>query len=506
MPRIILRVLLPILILLTSKAFALPIDWHGVFGVDSTLIDSYRRVKSVTDNSSSGNAGDGGTQEVPLASGNHANASWQSYIFRLNPVMIINDSATLKGEITSGYGRGGRLGDNSTQSQEAGFGNALYVQNTSDENDSVIINKVYAELYSDTATWVIGRHSSEWGLGVIQNAGNDTWDRHTFVRDGVTMKIKLGNFHIQPFWAKINSNGSLTRATKVKEYGISLLYDNPERDMSFGILFSKKQNGAFDGQQLTGINSAQPVGAASATTTAIGRTDVKLTDIYFRKAFGDLEIAFEVPILSGDLGFLYGNLTTPTKYKAKAIIFESKYKASESWTIGFDAGKVSGDAGGTSSFDAMYLNPNYQIANLLFRYNTRAVSNPNDPNAVNGKSVYDSYITNTMYARFGVKYTAEKWTWNTGFIWARAEETAKTGATAFNHQSNKAFDAVKAQSDDLGYEVDFGFEYQWNKEIQVGASLGYLFAGDYWSFTNDPNVTNSTQNSYAAQIRTSIDF
>src|SRR5690606_28969879 len=150
--------------ILPATAWSLPIDWHGVFGVDTTLIDSYRRIKSTTDNSALNN----GTQEVAFATGNQANASFQSYVFRLSPTIIVNDSASLKGELTTNYGRGGRFGDDTTRSgsNDAAFGSALYVHNNSG-GDDLLVNQLYAELYSDAATWQIGRHSYEWGLGAV---------------------------------------------------------------------------------------------------------------------------------------------------------------------------------------------------------------------------------------------------------------------------------------------------------------------------------------------------
>ena len=96
----------------------MPIDWHGVFGVDTTLIDNYRRIKSSTDQSP---AIFNGSQELKLASGAHSDASHQGYIFRLNPHLLVNDSATFKAEFTSGYGRSGRLGDSFAQNKNGGF-------------------------------------------------------------------------------------------------------------------------------------------------------------------------------------------------------------------------------------------------------------------------------------------------------------------------------------------------------------------------------------------------
>ena len=86
---------------------ALPIDWHGSFGVDSTILGNFRRIKSKVDNS----AINTGTQEVSLDNGSKSSASWQSYVFKLSPTMVINDAATFFGELTTGYANGGYLGD-----------------------------------------------------------------------------------------------------------------------------------------------------------------------------------------------------------------------------------------------------------------------------------------------------------------------------------------------------------------------------------------------------------
>ena len=97
--------------IISFNAHSLPIDWHGIFGVDTTLIDNYRFIEQA--NQRTDPATDIGTQEIKLAAGDQANASFQTYVFRLNPEIIINDTASFYGEVTSGYGRGGRLGDNS---------------------------------------------------------------------------------------------------------------------------------------------------------------------------------------------------------------------------------------------------------------------------------------------------------------------------------------------------------------------------------------------------------
>ncbi|WP_127715560.1 hypothetical protein [Halobacteriovorax sp. HLS] len=476
--------------LATSSAFALPIDWHGAFGVDTTMIDNYTRIKGTTPNKPMGTANPG-SQEMPFANGTNK-ASFQSYIFRLNPHLIVNDLASFKAEFTSGYGRGGFLGDDGVVEGKTsnGFGNALYIQNKSSGSNGLVINKAFMELYSDTATYVIGRHSSNWGLGALVNAGDGTWDRHTYTRDGITAKIKIGSFHLEPFWAKIDSTDSFSKPAKATELGAGLVYDNVDRDIAFGILYSKKKSYSAN-------NSSNTDAINNGSTYSLGETSVTITDIYFKKVFGNFKFQAEVPILSGDLGKVYN--TTNTKINSKSFIFETEYKLSDSWKVALDFGSVSGHDGSTSSYDAMYLNPNYQIANLLFRYNLAAVSD-------RSQYLYDSYITNANYIKVAGQYNSDKWSWVAALIWAKANETAKSGTSSYNHTNNTIFTAADTQSDDLGLEIDLNFDYHWNNAVTVGGSLGYLFAGDYYAFTNDPSAKNSADNSFALQLRSSIEF
>ena len=486
---ILLALFITITITITSPAsFALPIDWHGVIGMDTTFIESYRRITPTdkTDKKEDDEPGTG-TQAVPLASGGQTSASFQSYILRLNPVMVINDSATFKAEISTGYGRGGILGDSSVQSLERGFGNALYNINHSytEKGPYLGLGQFLLELYSDTATYILGRQSFHWGLGAVHNSGEEVWDRYAHVRDGITMKVRLGNFRISPFWARINSTDGLTRASRVREYGLNFLYDNPARDLSIGLLYSKKSHGADNTSITTKIkNPTEP--------EPLGHTDVKLTDLYFRKSFGLFEFALEFPLLSGRMG--------DSSYKTQAIILESTFRPEKSWAIGFDWGRVNGDDGGKKAFEAMYLHPNYKIAHLLFHYNLLAVADPD-------KGLYDAYITNAMYFKLHGTYSSDPWIFKTAFILAKALEVAQSGKeTSFNHQRNTYFKAKADQEDDLGFEIDVDLDYRWNTEVTVGASVGHLFTGDYFAFSNDPNSVHESKNSFVLQLRTVVEF
>ena len=471
-----------------SEGYSIPIDWHGTLGFNTTNIINYGKSTQTANTSSAGSAG---SQEVVKSNGGDGdNASFQSYIFKLEPEIVINDASTVYAEFTNGYAKGGRLGDNSISSIDSSIGNALYAyNNTNTANGTLAVNKLFLKLYSDAGTYLVGRHSVNWALGAVISDGKKTWDHYSYIRDGVTIDFKLGNFFISPYWAKLGSKGSMTRSHKVEEHGVSLLYDNPEKDFGFGFLYSKKDSGTQQQHITTTINGT--------TEYSVGVVDTKLFDLYFKKTFGDIKIQLEVPIFFGKIGQLY-NTNQSVNYKARSFILETDYKVNDSWNVGIDAGLISGEDGKTSSFDASFLNPNYQIALLMFRYNLNGVTDDT-------KSIYDSYITNATYVKVYADYLSGKWLWNSAFIFATAGETAKTGEKAYNHSLNKQFTAIEDQADDLGFELDFGFDYKWNKEISITGNMGYHFVGDYYAFTNT-GTSNDTENSYIFQFATSIDF
>jgi hypothetical protein len=490
-----MKKLLPVTLAVASVniAHALPIDWHGEFQFDTNRIEEYRRIESTTDNSANGA---GGSQEVPLGVGTKSNASYQSYIFKLIPEIVVNDSTTLKAVLTSGYGNGGVWGDSNDKRQEGTAtgnttqnANALYAHNTVTDSN-INVTQAYATFYSDTATYNLGRFATHWALGAIHNSGEEINSRHATIRDGIKLDFKIGNFKISPYIAKVSSGSTLTKATRIKESGVSLLYNNLDQEMSFGILYAKNKASNF------AVITSDIDG--DGNNTDLGKTDVKITDIYFKKSFGKFTTEIEVPMMDGEVGKLYST-TSEAKYKAKAFLFHNTYAYNNNHVFNLNFGKVSGDAGNTTSYEALYLHPNYQVANLLFRYNVRAVANSSENN------IYDSYITNTFFFKFSHKYQAGKWNWTNSLVWAKAQETAKAGTQSYNHETNRIFTASFDQKDDLGIEIDSDFTYKWNTSVTLGGSIGYLMTGDYFAYTNTA-AENSVKDSYVLRAFANIKF
>ena len=131
------------LLLLTTAAMALPIDWGGSLGLDTTLIDNIRRSKDKVPT-----AKNSGTQGI---ANNDNGAHFQTYVFKLNPHLIVNDAVSIKGELSSGHTRGGFWGDNATQTQDQNTGSNSYYSTVPAQRSTLNVNQLYAELYADTA-------------------------------------------------------------------------------------------------------------------------------------------------------------------------------------------------------------------------------------------------------------------------------------------------------------------------------------------------------------------
>lgn len=488
---------------LAQSGWPLPVDWNGIFSMDTTRLDTYTRTaKGVVIPE---DIKDGDQRIIPVSDGIH-NASFQTYLLKLRPTIIVNDAVSLFGEITTGYASGGHLGqgieqtgDHKGEAKNHGLGNALYNYNT--YRDKLHIRQIYAKYYSDTATYVIGRQPLHWGLGAILNDGSRNGERLASVEDGIMAHLNIGNFQFSPYYMKVNGQ-DLDSGGDLKSTGVQAMYRNSEQEMSLGLLWGKRTNRA--NATFLRSNIIPNDSDSTSGTTAhsyLGSAEVKIIDLYFQKRLKKFNFELEVPLMDGKLGQVYSTEKT-NGYNAKAFIGKASYELNPSWKLGLDIGHISGDQGEQNSkFEALYLHPNYQIAHLMFRYNLHAI------NSANEKNIFDSYMTNMTYTKLMASYRIDKWLWNLALIWASAIETAQAETPAFHHEKNETYRAEEDQGDSYGFEIDLDFKYEWNSNVSILGSLGYHFVGDYYQHDNDPNAPDpELKKSYAAQLQTVIQF
>ncbi|MDH4467787.1 MAG: hypothetical protein QE271_06995 [Bacteriovoracaceae bacterium] len=467
-----------------QNSFALPVDWKGQLGFDSMRLSNFTRTKDDTTNPATG------SYEV---SGEGKTAYIQGMIFNFNPNVIVNDHVTMKAEFSTGMDRGGTVGDGGTYLEaNNGMGHANIYHTSAKQNQSLNVNQVYMEVFSDLATFKIGRMARHWGLGALFSSGDKAWDRFFTYYEGVEATFSLGNLYIVPSWSNISNGGQLTRDGEIRDLAISLLYDNPDKDMKLGVYFGKRNtNGNPD------YRVDQDQDGSFTSDETLSHSDLKIYDFFASRYFGKFYIGAEVPYVNGDLGNLAG---TQTAYKSLSYILETNYEFNERWKQHLNFGIVGGDKGDTGEFTALYLHPNYQIANILFRYNLDAVQNLNTGTDGSKKeNIYSSSINNAMYLKLATDYKSGLWTWTFAWIYAKARETASINQRSFNHQNGYHYTAATSQSSDLGHEFDVNFDYQWNPNLVLTGVAGYYLVGDYYAFTN-----TSTPNAVANQMITGV--
>lgn len=480
---------------------ALPIDWTGVFGVDTHMLSNTCRTSDTV-----------GTAQKPLptdASGTRSgtqalrngdcDANFQTYTLRLNPNIIVNDGVTLKGELSTGQFRGGFAGGNSANT-EGTAGNNSYFYTTPAQRSELNVNQMYMELYADTALVKIGRMSRHYGMGLVFDNGNDPWDRFLTMYDGIEAEMKIGNFSVTPHYAKISNYNSNTNTNAgreasgsldVREMGLIAKYDNKNRDLVASVLYAKRSSEAKN----TLYNSS----STTSDSFSRGKTSITIIEPYVSKKWNKFKVSAEASLQTGDYGQVYA-AGEKSKLAAQTIVAEAKYDLNPKWDIGLNVGQVSGDKGDTSKFEATYLHPNYHVADLMFRYNYAGINE-------GGRSIFDSSIANAKFYKMYANYKTDKWTWKGAFIMANAMETAKSGEKAYHHEENYRYNANAKQSDSFGYEFDFGFDYRWNPNVTISGYYAYWKVGDYYSFTNATTPTKlSLANVHGGGLRATLEF
>jgi len=478
-----------------NSAMALPIDWTGVFGTDTHLLSNTCRTNDDLTDAQKPNPGDLNAGTQGLVNGD-CDANFQTYTFRLNPNIIINDGVTLKGEISTGHIRGNFAGSDSANNQD-GSGNNSYFFTTPAQRSALNMNQMYMEMYADTALIKIGRMSRHFGMGMVFDNGSDPWDRFLTMYDGIEAEMKIGNFSVTPHFAKISSYNSsqTTRPGEpagnydVRELGLVAKYDNKNKDLVASVLYAKRSSERR--------NSLYNANTTTAPSFERGNTEVTIIEPYVSKRWSKLKVSAEASLQSGDYGKVY-DTNTESKISAQAFMGEAKYDLNPKWDIGFLAGQVSGDDGSTDRFEATYLHPNFHIADLMFRYNYAAINE-------GGRSIFDSSITNTRFYKLYANYKSDNWTWKGAFIMANALETAKANKDSYHHEENYRFTSTQNQDDSFGYEVDFGFDYRWNPNVVISAYYSYWKVGDYYSFSNTTDKL-SLANVYGGGLKATLEF
>lgn len=494
----------------SSSASALELNWSGQFWSEYHFIKNY----TLTSSDYGGTfdparaAGDG--YYIPAGGSN--NATFESLFLRLRPKIVVNDNIYIKSEWWVGDPVFGIFGSGSPYPVEQ-----RQFYSTQSRGSTISAQRFWAEFLSEVGTVQVGRAPLDWGLGIVWNSGEQLWSRYESTGDVIRLVSKFGAFSFTPsfilYSAGNNLGGSCTyNGTAVctpgignggvADYSLMLKYDNLEEDFEGGVNYIKRVIGSNQ-DTVSGVRG--PLGAG-------GGSEFNTWDIYARKKLGKFHLAGEVPIASGKVSGM--------PYSTFALATELTWKPNDTWETHVKAGHAPGQNNtAASTFDryrAFYFHPNYRLGLIMFNYQfanfagSPGGNTQNNPAANPGglQSPYDNPIVNANYFHIGETVHTDKWSFNLGWVYARALQTAETGQfflnTAKKRISNVA--AVSNQSNSLGWELDGGASFQWDEYFTFRWDFGFFFPGDYWKFSNVAGFDNETSTVFASVFRVGISF
>ena len=519
-----IRRLLPLLgalaLLASGPVHALELTWSGQFRAEANRISNYS-----LDSSQIGATRDPVREAADgyyTPGGGLKTAQFQDLFMRLMPSAIVNDNVALRSElwlgnpITGFYGDGYPGADRPDQRE---------YNSTFTRGSAVTAQRFWADFLTDFGMFQVGRAPMNWGLGLVHSAGNGLWDRYQSTGDVIRMSSKFGNFTVLPSFAKFSYGNAVGGAAPtcggggvcgnqlggsgISEYSLGMKYESAEEELTAGLNFVRRIGGSLS----EGAFLNAPVGVAGQSQgSTVGGQGITIWDIFVQKRVGKFEFKAEAPLFSGKVQ----GSSAGREYKAYAIAVETLYHFTDSWSLNAKAGRVPGqpnsDTADTSKWRMVYLHPNYRLGMFLFNYQLRNFAGPNNPDSGSDqtRSIYDNPVTNASYLNVGTAYKTDKWTFHLDWFAAKADESAESGKYFFNTWDRRYVLANGNQSKNLGMEIDWGANFDWDEFTSFGLDFGYFMPGNYYAFSNvAPGAgqsSNATDNVFGIQAKVGIRF
>lgn len=463
----------------TSVAYSMSLDWSGKFHLRQNYIRSHSMGNEATnlDGSAVPNQGAG-------------TVSFLSFSGRLKPKILVNDNLILRVELI--FGRlpfnifGLRQRNRSAADDGSGEKDIL---TTESELVNLSASRFWADLHTHIGLLQFGKMTFDWGLGAIFNGADDVMDLYQSSNATVRLLSKFGSLNVLGFYSKISIGASLAGSIgdvenndDIVDYGVGVRYANPKKQLEAGVLLYRRSSSD-----------------AQIYFNTPGEIDVRLIDFYVQKKWHRLTAKVELPIYSGIVPGIDGQGGS-SEYAATGMAAELSLDFPR-WKYLLKLGRVPGQgSGGPSEYGAMYFHRNYKIATILFNYNLYGLGAPFNP--------FNTAITNANYLVLSAKKAGIKWSWNASFIYAVANETAKSGEPFFSHhtRSFSAANATEDQDSGLGMELDLGVDYQLDEDVQLSAELGLFSPGAYFEFDNNAGTTGKTDLVSALVLSTKVTF
>jgi hypothetical protein len=281
--------------------------------------------------------------------------------------------------------------------------------------------------------------------------------------------------------------GQLNRnSDDINEWDYHFQYDNPETDLSLGVLYTLRKGNSWAVAQDTDLLFG--TGGIGGTGASLGdKLDMKTFNIFAQRDRERYRFGVEASFVDGSSGVVTG-AGEPVELSSFAVVSEFEYRPAESRArYGLRAGVVTGDDPTTdAAYEGYHLNRNYDVAMMLF----------NQPMGKDGQDILGSRanggkaaatsptykldnesITNTFYlSPYWVYQWRPHWGLGARLVYASLRQDSLANSVDMDLA--------------LGWEVDFSVTYAPFANFQWTTEVGFLQPGDAWvggDLGNDPS-------------------
>lgn len=339
-------------------------------------------------------------------------------------------------------------------------------------SETLQISQLYLSYHHEFGSLLVGRAPMHFGLGISYNAGQGLFDHWFDTRDLVAYRLVVGNFSVMPILAKV-SEGNLARNDDITEYMMQVGYEDPEKNLEFGLLYAMRRASEEGNDTPFGAGGADVAGdfVGGGGATRPGRYSDSRLSFYALQDTKTLRMGAEgILHLSGSSG-VQTSTGQEVKLSGRAFVGEIEWRPEgKAWNLGAKSGLVSGDdPTNQGDFGAYYLDRNYDVAYLLFNHplgqrdflnSSVAGGGPNRAGDVD--SADTEVISNAIFLAPHLKYHfSDRWQLKTRFVTGWLQQDA----------------VLNQQSRHLGYELDLELGFTPKKGILWQTEIGLLSPG-----------------------------
>lgn len=334
---------------------------------------------------------------------------------------------------------------------------------------SIRTSHLYLNVNQEYGALVAGRAPFEFGLGMTYNAGKGAFDHWYDTRDMVAYKFVVGDWFFMPVLSRKASGAGFGQGKTISATGFQLQYESEENKSVIGI-YQENMKGSQS------VLDYEPGQIAAYGGTVVGSDlSIQRTNFVLGRGFDSFGFKVEAGFQSGETGISNGTeIISVNGYGIAAELYFPKTESKWNWNL--KMGMATGDDAESTEFGGYAFNRNYDVAMLMFNHRlgqrdflntnvTRTNVAAGSPTVLPevGNSPDDESISNTIYLAPSVNYT-----WN--------ERFDVRNTVVYGQLLNGVKNSVDSTKD-LGLEWDIDLIYKPSERVQWVNQIGFLFPG-----------------------------